>query len=742
MSSPDNATNARPADAAKTTPGPRAAAIPAGHPAAPPALLAAAPNVIALIRALRRRWVLASSVGLTLGLSAFTAVWFLLPPAKNSANVQLMMNADEKGVVHAHPDLVENFDSYQSKQVYLIKSRLVLNTALRLPGVAQLSMLRNATDPLEWLEKELRVDYPSREILRITIAGDDVEELKTLANAVSKAYLTEIVEKQTKDRQTRLEELRKIQARYKERLASNRRVKAELAKKTGTADAKSNAMYMMMLQEQVKSARTQLVDTKDKIRQMEVVVELRASTPDQPVPDKMIAAYAENQAPILNRKHLIDQLEEELVEGTRRAKDPNLAGLRQLKNRIDAERLMLATELARLRPKLERQIQEAKVQQSELDSNTLKANLTHFRALEKSLAADVEKFNRAIEDAPGAQLSFQELEFDIEQAETEVRTVTAAINQLEVEMNDPPRVRLLQEAVAYKVDNFVRKAQMAGVAGIAMLGLTAAGIALLEFRSRRVSSVDEVTQGLGVRVVGTVPACPRKVRRSSSAGKSSYWKSILAESVDAARTLLLHHARREDLRIIMVTSAMGGEGKTSLSSHLAVSMARSGRKTLLIDCDLRNPSAHKLFNVPLEPGLSSLLRGEATVEDCLHPTQATGLFLMPAGACDADALRMLAQDGVQPVFDRVRSEFDFIVVDSSPVLPVADSLMVAQQVDGVLFAILREVSRLPKVHEAYQKLVVLGVRMLGAVVNGTSSELYGYGYGATSQGRYLPTTKG
>jgi polysaccharide biosynthesis transport protein len=79
------------------------------------------------------------------------------------------------------------------------------------------------------------------------------------------------------------------------------------------------------------------------------------------------------------------------------------------------------------------------------------------------------------------------------------------------------------------------------------------------------------------------------------------------------------------------------------------------------------------------------------------------------------------------------------VVDSSPVLPVADSLMVAQQVDGVLFAILREVSRLPKVHEAYQKLVVLGVRMLGAVVNGTSGDIYGYGYG---NGRYLtPATK-
>jgi capsular exopolysaccharide synthesis family protein len=170
-------------------------------------------------------------------------------------------------------------------------------------------------------------------------------------------------------------------------------------------------------------------------------------------------------------------------------------------------------------------------------------------------------------------------------------------------------------------------------------------------------------------------------------------------------------------------------------------MARSGRKTLLIDCDLRNPSAHKLFNVALEPGLASVLRGEISVEDALHATQATGLWIMPAGACDGEALSMLARDGVLPVFERLRNDFDFIVVDSSPVLPVADSLMIAQQVDGVLFAILREVSRLPKVHEAYQKLVTLGVRMLGAVVNGTSGEVYGYGYGYGNNSRYLTPAK-
>jgi capsular exopolysaccharide synthesis family protein len=710
---------------------------------APPAALISGPNAFALLRALRRRWILAGSLGLTLGLSAGVAVWFLLPPAKNTANVQLIMNPDKSGTIHDHPEQIENFESYQSKQIYFIKSRLVLNAALRMPGVAQLSTLRNVPEPIEWLEKEVRVDFPSREILRITVPGEEIEDLKTLANSITKAYLTEVVEKQTKDRQTRLEELRKILARYKEKLASMRRVKTELAKKTGAADSRSNASMMILLQDQVKSARAQLITTQDRIRQIEVTLALGSSRSGTPVPDKMIAAVVEQQPAIVQRVQRIEQLERDYEASVKLAKDPNLPGLKNLKNQIEQMKMLLAVERTRQTPKIEKSVRERMAEQVEFDVNAMKINLEHHKLLEKTLMTEIQKNSRAIEEAPGAQLTFTELEFDIEQAENEVRTVTSAINQLEVEMNDPPRVRQLQEAVGYKVDNLVRKAQMASVGGVAMLGLVVAGIAYLEFRNRRVNTVDEVTQGLGVRVVGTVPACPRRIRNGGASGaKASYWKSMLAESVDAARTLLLHHARREDLRIIMVTSAAGGEGKTSLSSHLAVSMARSGRKTLLIDCDLRNPSAHKLFNVPLEPGLSSLLRGEAAVEDALHATQATGLWLMPAGACDADALRMLAQDGVQPVFDRLRTEFDFIVVDSSPVLPVADSLMVAQQVDGVLFAILREVSRLPNVHEAYQKLVSLGVRMLGAVVNGTAGELYGYGAAHYGSGRYIASPKG
>src|SRR5207247_1833903 len=139
-------------------------------------------------------------------------------------------------------------------------------------------------------------------------------------------------------------------------------------------------------------------------------------------------------------------------------------------------------------------------------------------------------------------------------------------------------------------------------------------------------------------------------------------------------------------------------GKTSLASQLAASLARAWRKTLLVDGDLRNPAAHRLFDLPLEPGLSEVLRGEVNVTDAVKPTSLSRLWLMSAGHWDAHAVQALAQDGVGTMFEQLKEQYDFIVVDSCPVLPVADSLLLAQHVDGVIFSILRDVSRMPSVH--------------------------------------------
>ncbi len=175
----------------------------------------------------------------------------------------------------------------------------------------------------------------------------------------------------------------------------------------------------------------------------------------------------------------------------------------------------------------------------------------------------------------------------------------------------------------------------------------------------------------------------------------------------------------------MVASAVAGEGKTSLASHLAASLARGAHKTLLIDGDLRNPAVHRRFGLPVQPGLAEALRGEATVEQTRAGHPVEGLSILTAGRCDRRAIQALAQDGVKTILERLRAEYDFIILDVCPVLPVADALLLGQHADAVVLAVLRNFSRLPAVYEAQRRLASLDIPMLGAVVLGETTDSYG-----------------
>jgi capsular exopolysaccharide synthesis family protein len=178
----------------------------------------------------------------------------------------------------------------------------------------------------------------------------------------------------------------------------------------------------------------------------------------------------------------------------------------------------------------------------------------------------------------------------------------------------------------------------------------------------------------------------------------------------------------------MVTSAVSGEGKTTLATHLAGSLARAGRRTLLIDCDLRRPSIHQMFELPPQPGLSEVLLGEVHLAEATLATPVSGLWVVPAGQWDRNVMQALARDDARAVFEKLKAEYDFVVIDSHPVLPATDSLLIAQHADAVIFSLLREVSQMPKVYAACQRLTSLGVRVLGAVVNGTQEDTYAGGY--------------
>src|SRR5262249_53913279 len=156
-----------------------------------------------------------------------------------------------------------------------------------------------------------------------------------------------------------------------------------------------------------------------------------------------------------------------------------------------------------------------------------------------------------------------------------------------------------------------KKLKAAGVTGISLFAIMFFGIALVEFMTRRVYTSEDVSRGLGIPLVGTLPLTDPGARRPLPGPDGRYPPTQMAflEAIDALRTMLVHTAQTDGRRVLMVASAGSGEGKTSLATQLAASLARGWRNTLLIDADFRRPSAAHALGVREGAGLSAVLRG-------------------------------------------------------------------------------------------------------------------------------------
>ena len=182
----------------------------------------------------------------------------------------------------------------------------------------------------------------------------------------------------------------------------------------------------------------------------------------------------------------------------------------------------------------------------------------------------------------------------------------------------------------------------------------------------------------------------------------------------------------------MITSACGGEGKTTLSAQLAGRCANAGLRTLLVDADLRRPSLGILLDVPEGPGLAEVLLGESSPEDAMVVIgNAGGFHLLPAGSGGHDPSRLLQGERVGQLIARLREAFDIVIIDTPPVLPVADALLLGRWTDGAVLAVRHDISRFPLIERARRRLQSVGLTILGAVVNG--ARLPEAGHNAYSQ---------
>lgn len=268
--------------------------------------------------------------------------------------------------------------------------------------------------------------------------------------------------------------------------------------------------------------------------------------------------------------------------------------------------------------------------------------------------------------------------------------------------------------------------------------LVGLGIAFVtESLDRTFVDPDVLEHEAGLSVLGVVPAELEKVDLPTITHPSSG----RAEAYRNVRTNMQFTGPPGSLKRIIVTSATPGEGKTSVAVNVAVAMSRQGQSVVLVDADLRRPRVHAAFGLPDGTGgLAAYLLDDVPAADLLHPVDGGALMVLPAGRQVANPSELLGGARMTALLESLSQAFDVVLVDTPPVLPVTDALVLAVGATGVVVVVrLGETSR-ERVRRALASLRKLDVALLGLVANGaeaTGDVAYGYGakYGYSARSR-------
>ena len=250
------------------------------------------------------------------------------------------------------------------------------------------------------------------------------------------------------------------------------------------------------------------------------------------------------------------------------------------------------------------------------------------------------------------------------------------------------------------------------------------GLALLfELRSKRLATAASLESINISNVLGEVACLPSGVH-------SGRRYRIYEESIETVRINISLAKGMGDMRSILVTSGMSGEGKSSLASNLAVSVARSSdTPTLLIDADLRNPDQHNLFGMERGPGLASVLLGKSSLEDAINRTLGNRLHVLTSGFLECHPHRFVSEDAVRELMEQVKSKYKFVIFDTAPVLAAGETLRFASVADATIVCVLRDVSRQDHLSRCLKRLNACRANVIGTVFCGVPTSQYTYRYG-------------
>ena len=673
-----------------------------------------------------RRWIVfaLTMLGIILG---FVYVLTATPIYTSTSRVYVaqggpkILNNDTAGYV-------SKSDSYLYTQAQLLGSTPILAAAIEASHASGMQTFGGADNILASLSKSLDVQVGKKDDL-ITVALDTPfpEEGAKLVNAIVDSF---VAYQSTQNRSTAGEVL-KILRKEKElrdaELAGKTKAMLDFRLANGTLsfDSQNNIVLqrLAILQQLLTQAQMDTMEAKSTYESavaMKDAGKLRELVDAQSRKGFNVAADQRDTV-------LLQQLDNaELQAEQMRAMYP------------EANRMRVAAEnyLAEMQAKIERRNREF----AEGYVGALKQGWQAARTKETQVQTALNEQLKLAMDFNAKATEYQQLDSDHSRLQKLCDEIDARIRDLNVtEDVGALNINVLEVA---KVEDRPTKPQKTRSLALAMvMGLMAGvGLALLrDWMDERLQSSDEIRQALDLPVLGVIPHISGR-KSPQAAGQMVHLEpnSEIAEAYRTVRTAIFFGVPAGQARTMLVTSPTASDGKTTSASNIAIAMAQAGQKVLLIDADFRKPRQHVIFSIPGEAGLSAVLAQRCETKDAIHKTAVEGLHVLPCGPIPPNPAELLHSPAFHELIQSFVQQYDHVVIDSPPVMPVTDARILGAMCDITVLVLRAEKSTRRMAEHARDGLGSVGARILGVLVNdavhtrggyGYYNRYYGYGYG-------------
>jgi polysaccharide biosynthesis transport protein len=674
----------------------------------------------------RRRWVIIGILAMGL-LCGVLLNWMTAPVYEGRATVQIDIDLNVLGVERplvpldqrdwmreflptqlgilqsrdlarrAHDELSRTAFSNTSPPKGLTASEAPDAGAKRVPTVEEIVLGRNVS-----LVKDSR-------LVNIGFRSTDPMLSAQVANALARAYLQQNLEFRSRtsgeasDWLTKqVGELRKLVEQNEaalQRYRTEHGAEALMTDRLGTEQQNIVVQKLGALQQAETKARTDTIERSAQYQQL-------AAAKANQEPLDTVPAIAANSY-IQGLKVELATLQRQLVQASKELgeRHPDIIKLQGAVQNADRK---LQTEISNAARAIENDYEAARARERELNADlarqklevqTLNGKAVEYTALEREATSNREVLDRLLQRS----------------------RETALTRELQTS-----NIRIVDWAEAPMSPILPRAERNVLLALFGSGGLALALIFVLETFNTRLRSPEDVKQHLRIPVLGAVPRVrPLKGRASLLLGSAV--PGQFAEMLQAVRTNLVLSPELGDGHTLLITSSEPSEGKTTSAANIAVSLARLRQRVLLIDADLRNPRLHDVFGEDQQPGLADVLAGKTSSRD-FRKTKVPGLWLMPAGSVFSNPADLLGSTRFSKLIEQLRSRFDWIVLDSSPVLAVADPCVIARVASGVLLVV--DSGRTPRevATAAVQRLEAVRAPLLGAMLNRVAIDRRGESY--------------